>query len=201
MCNITRAKFRSKNYKDINILFNMSFKFIVFEGVDGAGKTSLAKALVKRINGHYYYNPPEIIGQLRSYADQSDPEIRFQYYLLGNHIASKEIHNLLQKKHVVCDCYIFSTIAYHEVLLKKKLSLPKLLMPDKIIFVTADWNVIDTRIKMRESSSKYEEISFLMKVNKKYDSLFSRMKNVINICTTNQNAEESIEILLKELKI
>ena len=179
----------------------MSFKFILFEGIDGSGKTSLAKELAKRINGTYYYNPPEIIRHLRSYADNSNPEIRFQYYLLGNYIADMEIRELLQKNHVVCDWYVFSTIAYHEILLNRKLQMPGLLMPDKIIFATADWDELEKRIKIREYISKYEEIPFLMKVKKTYDDIFSKMKNVININTTTKNPKELIGNLIKELKI
>lgn len=64
----------------------MNNKFILFEGIDASGKISLAKRMAESVGGVYHYSPPKVIRDLRDYADQSFPNIRFQYYLLGNSI-------------------------------------------------------------------------------------------------------------------
>ncbi|MFH1178417.1 MAG: hypothetical protein V1711_01695 [bacterium] len=179
----------------------MKHKFILFEGTDASGKTSLAKNMAHCIGGVYYYNPPEIIRSLRSYADGSTPAIRFQYYLLGNYIASEEIKKLLKSTHVVCDWYIYSTVAYHSVLLNTTLEVPRLLLPDNIVFVSANWDEIEKRLRDREIISKYEEIQFLKKVYGQYECLFTSVSNVIKIDSTNKDPKKVVEKLIKHLKI
>lgn len=171
----------------------MKNKFYLFEGIDASGKSSMAKALAEKIDGVYYYSPPKIMRPLRELADKSHPRIRFVYYLLGNIIGSKEIKKLLKKKNVVADWYIFSTIAYHSVLLNKRFKIPKILMPDKIFYVYASIPEIEKRLSSRPIRSKYEEINFLQKVKSKYEELLTTYSNVQMIDTTGNVIEESLK--------
>lgn len=92
-------------------------KFIVFEGCDGSGKSSCALELAKKINGIYYKTPPQIFENLRkSIEKKRDYNLRFHYYLSGTIYASHEINEILNHNHVICDRYIYSTIAYHRAL-------------------------------------------------------------------------------------
>jgi len=92
-------------------------KFIVLEGGDGAGKSSTAEKLAKQINGLYYKTPPFPMNSIRTCIESTgDFNLRFLYYLTSTFYASHEISQLLKNQHVVCDRYIYSTIAYHKVL-------------------------------------------------------------------------------------
>lgn len=92
-------------------------KLIVFEGCDGSGKSSCAIELAKQINGIYYKTPPKIFENLRESIEQKkDYNLRFYYYLSGTIYAANEIAEILKYNHVVCDRYIYSTIAYHRAL-------------------------------------------------------------------------------------
>lgn len=174
----------------------MKHKFILFEGIDGSGKSTLAKQFAKEIDGTYYYSPPKIIRFLRRYADNSAPQLRYAYYLFGNMISSWQINNLLKRKHVVCDWYVYSTIAYHSVLMNKELKAPNILLPDNIIHVTADWKDIESRLNARSSRSKYENNGFLRKVSKKYQEIFSNFDNVIKVDTSSN----SVNLILGSIK-
>ncbi len=175
----------------------MAYPFIVFEGVDGSGKTTIAKALAERIGAHYYYNPPAVLRPFRTYADASSPKIRFRYCSLGNRIASLHIRWLLRTRPVVCDWYVFSTIAYHSVLLGVKLPMPgRTLMPDRIVRTRADWDEISRRLTERGKVSKYEELEFLKQVSPEYDRIFSGMENLIELDSSGKTVAESVDELV-----
>ncbi len=92
-------------------------KLIVLEGCDGSGKTSCALELAKKINGIYYKTPPMVFKDLkRLIEDTKDYNLRFHYYLTSTIYASLEIAKILNYNNVVCDRYIYSTLAYHRAL-------------------------------------------------------------------------------------
>ena len=180
----------------------MKNKFYLFEGIDGSGKSTLAKKFAKLIKGIYYYTPPKAILPLRHYADSSSPKIRYQFYQLGNYIANDEISKILKSKDVVVDRYVYGTAAYHSALLNKGLQIPNdLLLPDKIIYITASFEKIKQRLKERKSVNKYEKLEFLKKVIKRYDSILADSNNVLKIDTTNMTIDETLGYLKNKLNI
>lgn len=117
--------------KPHNISIPPKHKFIVIEGVDGVGKTTVAKVLAGQLGAIYYRTPSSDIESffvssvfqtrmsLREYVDRhaySDPKVRFSFYLFTVLEASIHISKLLKDKSVVCDRYLSSTIAYHRAL-------------------------------------------------------------------------------------
>ena len=179
----------------------MRYKLIVFEGVDGSGKTVLAKELAKQVNGAYHYSPPKIIQPFRRIADNSSNKLRYYFYSFGNYIDCLEVKRLLKKKHVVCDWYFYATIAYHSALLDRKLKLPNLLEPDFIIYTTAPWDEIEKRLSSRHKTEKYSDVSFLKKVSKNYDDMFNRKDNVIKINTSRKDIANVIKHLRMKMNL
>ncbi len=93
--------------------------FIVFEGVDAVGKTTVARLLANRLGGGTYYaTPPSSFLAERERVDLSaSPDDHYRFYLHGIHQASREIWALLASgKTVVGDRYWASTYVYHEVM-------------------------------------------------------------------------------------
>ena len=176
-------------------------KFILFEGVDGSGKTTLAKKLADRIGGIYYDSPPECIRDLRKSIITSD-EIRLQYYLLGNIIASEEVKRVLQTDHVVCDRYIYSTIADHSIRLGRDINIPQsLVFPDYIVYTRSSLRTIEERLLKRDGKIKKGEIEFLDKVAQKMESLLRDRDNVFYLDTTDKNPEELIDLILRNISL
>lgn len=89
--------------------------FIVLEGIDGSGKTSLSQILAEKIDGVAYATPPEKYRELRKKIDtQSSIQKHYEFYRDAVIEASTEIASLLVKgKSVICDRYWLTTLVYH----------------------------------------------------------------------------------------
>lgn len=91
-------------------------KFIVIEGVDGAGKTMAARSVEREYNFKYHATPPEGYKSIRSYiSEYASPMSRLLYYMAGNIDASIGIRRTLEETGVICDRYLFSTIISHSL--------------------------------------------------------------------------------------
>ncbi len=140
----------------------MDNKFIVVEGLDGVGKTTCVKMLAEMMNGCYYKTPSSIFQQMRGEVDSNNDLVtRFLFYLSAVSSASTEIKKLLEKKDVLCDRFIRSTIAFHRAM-KVDMSfinfykLP-LLSPDFTFYLWAREDVIKQRIGDRSLSLQWWE--------------------------------------------
>lgn len=91
----------------------------MIEGIDGVGKTTTAKLLAEMIDAIYYKTPSYHFEKLRVVADRvfrNDPQRRFKFYFNSVKFASTEIRQIIQKKPLVCDRYIWSTVVYRKAL-------------------------------------------------------------------------------------
>lgn len=179
----------------------MEHKLYVFEGVDGSGKTELAHAFAKEINGMYYKGLPERIAWLKPFIYHVPSIIRYGYFLLGNYISAGEIKKLLERSPVVVDQYIYCTAAFHSVSLSKKVPLADVLvLPDQIFYLYASWQEIDARLEKRKDRNKFEKLAYLKKVDEVYRDIFSSVKEkVTHIDTTTGSVEENLSVLKEAL--
>lgn len=91
--------------------------FISIEGVDGVGKTTIARRLANDGTFQYYKSPSGPFAQLRKEVDvHATPLERYCFYRLATQYDSTQIANLLESGSVVCDRYVASTAAYHFVM-------------------------------------------------------------------------------------
>jgi dTMP kinase len=92
----------------------MKHPFIVLDGVDGVGKTTVAQLLAADGSLQYYKSPAGPFAQLRKEVDAHATTLeRYCFYRLATQFDSAQISQLLETKSVVCDRYIASTAAYH----------------------------------------------------------------------------------------
>lgn len=193
---------------------NTPWKFVVLEGIDGVGKTSIGKALSATLCAHYYKTPPSIFEQftirdarsreisLRQYIDLSayqDPHCRFLFYLFTLVKASQEIRELLRTAHVVCDRYLSSALVYHWALHEElewvDVSWLPILRPDhEYLLVIDDESKLRERLRNRNESRTDEVLEnntqYLRQVQAKYRKL--RLREV-------DTAQESVEVIVERL--
>jgi thymidylate kinase len=88
--------------------------FISLDGVDGVGKTTVAKLFTADESFQYHKSPAGPFAQLRKEVDaHASPLERYCFYRLATQFDSAQIIRLLETSSVVCDRYIASTAAYH----------------------------------------------------------------------------------------
>ena len=129
----------------------MTGKFIVIEGLDATGKSTLVGELAESLKATLLRCPPKleapefIDGDLRSYFDERPAVQRRAYYRAANLIASEQAEAALQSGHVVMDRYWTSTVAFAALDDDSDLDQewqgrypPELRKPDIVILLTVD---------------------------------------------------------------
>lgn len=186
--------------------------FIVFEGIDGSGKTTISKIVSEKLKWKYYKTPPIPFNNIRDIIDKNCyTTARFFFYLSSVCYASKEIEKILLTDSVVCDRYIYSTLAYHYTLdsdLKSyDLKNLNILIPNIIFYLKADYETRKMRIEKREkginSSLSYDicmDKIFQEKVENEYLNNTSFEVIDVNALTIVEVSDICIKIIQKRLK-
>lgn len=180
------------------------FPFIAIEGIDGVGKTTCAKLLANRMQAFLYKTPSGAFERIRAEIEAiGDTQVRFAFYLASVFYASDEISSLVLHQPVVCDRYIYTTIAYHRGL-DVNLSyidingIP-IIYPDFCFYLYAEEDVREKRISGRGISSPSD--TFLEKdkeLQRKIHKEFLKFP-VIQIDTSRLNPDEVCEQITKEV--
>lgn len=180
--------------------------FIVFEGVDGAGKTTLAKNLASDLGALFIATPPPPLNAelARRFADeQTSIKTRFLYYLLGDSLASDIIRDARKSKIVVCDRYIHSTIIGHQLFgFNVDIGLSQFTFeePDANFFIfVSDDEERRRRIAERGKKTKYDTLIENVDFRKKYTNYFLERSDFFSLDTSGDTPEESLEKIKREL--
>lgn len=202
-------------------MINTKGKFIIFEGIDGCGKSTQAKILCDKLNelGHdaVLTNEPYKNKSLKKREDLSPLE-RQKFFVEDRLVHLKEfiIPNLQKEINVVSDRYCFSTVAYgmsEGVPQKELMDLHSVILgedfiiPDLTIFVDLEVEEAVKRLNCRNDECGYfEKEEKLRPIRKAYLDLYGdeelRTKFNIKLVNSNRPIEEvSRDILAEAIKI
>ncbi len=165
---------------------------IVFEGIDGSGKTTLAKLFYEYLKGKgyetmYEHEPTDSkIGKLiKEYLKEEVDEIRMKtlasLFAADRYEHIKSLKEKIEKKDIIIimDRFYHSSLAYQSVLLPLEwiLELNKFLpKPDYVFILDVDPEIAAERIKDRVEHS-FERVEFLKKVRENYLKLKDILKD------------------------
>ena len=180
--------------------------FIVFEGIDGSGKTTQAKLLAKKLNAFYTYEPTDgLIGKLIREILKGEKKCEKETLALlfaadrVQHV--KLIEEKLKESHVVCDRYLYSSIAYQtsqgvdeDFILQINRFAKK---PDVVVLLTVD--VEEGMKRLGKEKEIFEKDEFLKKVQNKCLEL-AKKEGFVVIDTTNKSIYEVHEEILNQIK-
>lgn len=186
-------------------------KFIVFEGLDGAGKSTQALRLLdyfrdeKGIRSHYTSEPtPHLIGglirsQIRGDWQSSNECLQLLFSADRLYHIEKEVIPLLQQgTHVLCDRYFLSTAAYGEDM-EWLLGLnEKVLLPDIIFLLEITPQSSMQRIHSNRTGGihLFEKEKVLERVASRYAILKERFADIVIPI----NAERNIDEIAAEIR-
>ncbi len=180
-------------------------KFIVLEGIDGAGKTTVSKSLARKIGAKFICTPPPGFSATRRIIDANAKiTSRFLFYLSSVVYTSELIEEWIKKNHVICDRYFISTIAYHNALgLKLSFDLNKmhLFKPDATFFLELrDENERQRRLKERK---KYTNTDALLEDEKIRNKLITEYQKypMMRIDTSSLSANEVVEKIRNQINL
>jgi len=189
--------------------------FIVFEGIDGSGKTTQAKLLQEELkrNGFGVLLTKEPtdgpIGQiirkgLRGELNFSMKTIQLLFTAdRSYHLETTILPALREGKVVISDRYFYSTIAYGMLELEKEW-LKKInsgfLEPDMVFLIDIDPETSLERLSTsRKAKEKFEDLEKLRKVRGNYLEISREYKNFY-VVNGNRSAEEIHRDILKIVK-
>lgn len=166
----------------------MRGRFIVLEGVDGTGKTTLAKRLADLVGDAVVTSEPTSgrIGLALRSGELGDipPAAEALLFAADRAIHTAEIEKVLESgRWVVCDRYMGSTVAYQSASMGEDADIEWLIgmqknaviEPDATFLLDMDPEESLRRVDSRgEDKSRFEKLDFLRDVRERYLRLAER---------------------------
>ena len=185
-------------------------KFLVIEGCNGVGKSTITEYLIARTGASSFHYPPEFVSFRRdAHLDQSvAPLPRLVYYLAATLHLSDLVRAQLTMSHVICDRYLASPLSLMigdsaiEETDAHRLTEPfasYLCVPDLTVMVTTDHAIASARIHKRALKSglltpvaqrMIESKEFFQKREDACRRLATKLGPVVELNTSDLSPEE-----------
>jgi dTMP kinase len=192
--------------------FMTTGRFVVFEGLDGSGKTTQMARIQKRltrmgIDAVATCEPTEgpvgiLIRQMLAGRIVTDPRTLAALFAADrtDHLVTPDtgVKALMEKgRTVLCDRYYFSSYAYHakdmdlEWVITLNAVNAQILKPDLTLFIDVAPNTCLERIRAgRTHLDLFEKIDILTRVRDNYFAAFERLKDQETVKVVDGNASE-----------
>lgn len=181
------------------------YPLVVVVGVDGAGKSTLAKRIADECGYQYLYTPQPPVSDIRKAMEAlRDLPTRFCYYLLANVAVQPQLRWMLERGPVVVDRYIYCTIAVHTALGVDtgwvNLDRFPVIMPDVGILLTACIDVRMKRITIRpDSHGTDENIEQQQPMLDRAQDAYRALSGLVEIDTSDMTSDEVFRQAVKLL--
>lgn len=158
----------------------MSGKFVVFEGIDGSGKTTVAKRLALDLGGWFTAEPTD--GRLGTMLRSGElgaipPAAEALLFAADRAIHTAQISERLGSgQNVICDRYFGSTVAYQSAAADRAdwewlctMQKRAVIAPDAVVLLDIDPEISMERVGSRgEERSRFEKLDYQRRVRAAY---------------------------------
>jgi dTMP kinase len=166
-------------------------RFYVFEGIDGGGKSTVARMLNEKLNASYGRETVLTAepsgswigdGVRRANKEDINDFAEALLFMADRAQHTQEISRAVDEgKIVICDRYYISTLAYQGVTLERFMTDPVLWLravnapiirkPDITFYFMIDPGNAMKRMQERDEKSKFEKLDFLKRVSSIYEEM------------------------------
>ncbi len=172
--------------------------FVTFEGIDGSGKTTVSRLVADALRARgervFLTGEPTRLwtgdAVRRAYKDDVGPLAESFLFLADRAAHLEEVRShLASGELVLCDRYADSTYAYQGARLEgvverpmaflQQVARPWVLAPDLVLLLRVPPELGLERISGRPDRVRFEELTFLRKVAKHYDTLSKSRRYVV----------------------
>ena len=196
---------------------NAPGKLIVFDGVDGSGKTSIISELSQYLNKHKKSHiltktPSDDVRNMRAWRAWSNNTFKmiedeiYNYGLSMIALGDRLVHQveiiepaLRSGDFILCDRYILTNIVYESSLVHKELS-KMLFRPDLGIITDVEPQEALKRIRQRENDEHPKDAIDIPKLVERYRTL-AQLNNYLVVNTTNRQVEDSLTQIVPKIEI
>jgi dTMP kinase len=183
--------------------------FIVIEGLDGTGKSTIAKALAEAIGAEMLSTPGREFNNIREQIDsiyQDNHQARQLFYMSTVVSISEQVRELISKgKNVIVDRYWLSTQVYHQwksennhfELIEVE---NKILIPDITLYLHLPLEQRKKRLRERKSNSLEDNLTLTKSVDNELNKLYSQLGNISGTGRwVSLNSEATVSEVVKKI--
>lgn len=187
-------------------------QFIVFEGLDACGKSTISYEFSQRHQLKLIGALPDSIkGWLPRIAATHLPEATFSYFTLCNLLRAIDINEMLARgEGVVLDRYFYTSYTYHKQLLQESMpeqarqiySFQNLPKPDLVVFLDVPQTVRSERIQSRGDTLQWygDKVSTEYDLTLSYFELFEELNvNVLRVDNHSHSVAQTLDIIESHL--
>ena len=181
--------------------------FVVLEGIDGVGKSTVTRIVAETLGFVPYATPPKEYMERRREIDlNGSPQEKFNFFRDGVLVAATEIRQLISEgKSVICDRYWMTTYVYHKVIGVQvtEEGFANLLQPDLTILLTASpEHQLQRLIERGMSINDTQMVPMNLQLRQEYDELFNKELFINkNVSTDSRSAELVAKHVMRAIKL
>ncbi len=181
--------------------------FVVLEGIDGVGKSTVTRLVAEMLGFVPYATPPKEYMERRREIDlNGSPQQKFKFFRDGVIVAATEIKQLIAEgKSVICDRYWMTTYVYHKVIGVQVAEgdFSNLLQPDLTVLLTASpEHQLQRLIERGMSINDTQMVPRNLQLRQEYDELFSKELFINkNVSTDSRSAKQVASHVVRAIKL